>query len=287
MSNDTTVSDDPLTATLLTEVTSGTLTLNLDGSFVYTPPENGSGTFTFSYVASNDVDFDTATVEIEVSPVNDPPIAVPDYYITNATAEESLIVAAPGVLENDSDVDSPGLTAILGDPADHGLVELAATGAFTYTPVFGFSGADDFSYFVFDGQTVSSSVVVDLLVDTTAPNSVDWIEPVGNGEILHVNGEAVHLEVEIDPGDTDVDYVWFFRWDALLLQFVEIGKDFAPPYEWELDTSGLNSEWNEIIATAHDAAGNVSPRERIWLFYDFQPRSWLPVVYFNADAPGR
>ncbi|HVG55746.1 MAG TPA: Ig-like domain-containing protein [Vicinamibacterales bacterium] len=61
-----------------------------------------------------------------------------------------LVIAAPGVLLNDTDPDSPkSRIRIVGvtSPPSHGSVVLnAATGAFTYTPVTNYDGPDSFSY---------------------------------------------------------------------------------------------------------------------------------------------
>ena len=54
-----------------------------------------------------------ATVTITVNAVNDAPVAVDDAYTTNE--DTALIVAAPGVLGNDTDVDGDTLTAVLVD----------------------------------------------------------------------------------------------------------------------------------------------------------------------------
>ena len=62
------------TAILVDDVSNGTLTLNSDGSFIYTPDAdfNGSDTFTYKAVAGAS-ESDVATVTITVSPVSDWP----------------------------------------------------------------------------------------------------------------------------------------------------------------------------------------------------------------------
>ncbi len=58
---------DFLTATLDSDVTTGTLTLNADGSFVYIPTTDFTGTLTFTYYAANwQMASNTATVTILV-----------------------------------------------------------------------------------------------------------------------------------------------------------------------------------------------------------------------------
>lgn len=77
LANDTDPDGDPLTATLDSGPLSGTLSLNLDGSFVYTPTAGFSGLDSFVYVASDGALTDTANVVIGVG-------AIPTYTLTIA-----------------------------------------------------------------------------------------------------------------------------------------------------------------------------------------------------------
>ena len=77
LANDTDLDGDSLTAVLNTDVSNGTLTLNADGSFSYTPDADWNGTDSFTYTANDGVlDSNVATVTITVNPVNDVPTAV-------------------------------------------------------------------------------------------------------------------------------------------------------------------------------------------------------------------
>ena len=53
LANDTDVDGDPLTAVLVTGPSHGTLTLNANGSFTYTPDANFNGTDSFTYRAND------------------------------------------------------------------------------------------------------------------------------------------------------------------------------------------------------------------------------------------
>ncbi len=67
------------------------------------------------------------------------------------------MVAAPGVLGNDTDADSDPLTAVLDTDVSHGTLSLAADGGFTYTPTSGYSGPDSFTYHADDGTDARTS----------------------------------------------------------------------------------------------------------------------------------
>ena len=70
---------------------------------------------------------------------------------TRCRAGARLRSALPGVLGNDTDIDSASLTAgVVTGPA-HGTLSLASNGSFSYTPTAGYSGPDSFTYRASDG----------------------------------------------------------------------------------------------------------------------------------------
>ncbi len=73
LNNDTDADGDTLTAVLVAGPTNGTLTLNADGSFTYTPAPNFFGTDTFTYVANDGTsDSNIATVTLTVADMPEP-----------------------------------------------------------------------------------------------------------------------------------------------------------------------------------------------------------------------
>ncbi|MCK5384561.1 MAG: cadherin-like domain-containing protein, partial [Alphaproteobacteria bacterium] len=58
----------------------GTVVLNEDGTFIYTPAANFYGTDSFIYAITDGTDTDNALVFLNVMPVNDAPIAVDDSF---------------------------------------------------------------------------------------------------------------------------------------------------------------------------------------------------------------
>ncbi len=75
--NDSDPDGDPLTAVLASGPASGTLTLNANGSFTYTPSAGFSGTDTFTYTAFDGLfSSNVATVTISVTPVSRPTTTV-------------------------------------------------------------------------------------------------------------------------------------------------------------------------------------------------------------------
>src|SRR6185437_14296273 len=164
LANDTDVDGDPLTSILVDTPQHGTVTLNADGTFTYTPAANYNGTDGFTYKANDGtVDSNVAAVTITVNPVNDPPAAINDAYTTDE--DTPLVVSTGGVLANDTDVDGDSLTSILVDSPQHGTVTLNADGTFTYTSAANYNGTDGFTYKANDGAADSNVAAVTITIN--------------------------------------------------------------------------------------------------------------------------
>ncbi|MBL9161809.1 MAG: tandem-95 repeat protein [Planctomycetaceae bacterium] len=193
---------ETLFASVVSPPSHGVLTLNPDGSFTYTPAANFFGVDSFTYTATdNTLTGNAATVTINVSGVNDPPVGAANSYSTN---EDTVLTinAAQGVLSNDSDPDGDALVAELAAGPAHGTIELNADGSFVYTPTGDYNGSDSFTYRVKDGTTISQPITVTLTV-----NAVND-PPVAVADSYTVNEDAT-LTVNVAEGvlsnDTDVE----------------------------------------------------------------------------------
>lgn len=84
---------------------------------------------------------------------------------------DSLVISAPGVLENDMDPESDPLATILGTGPTHGTLLLNADGSFEYTPEEGYVGNDSFTYRITDGLEESglATVCIEVLPLDPAP----------------------------------------------------------------------------------------------------------------------
>lgn len=181
LDNDTDDEGDPLTAVLSSGPSNGSLVLNTDGTFEYTPNGDFFGTDHFTYMA-NDGFFDStpATVTIDVTGVDDLPIANDDRY--GVLKDGTLTVGAgDGVLANDIDLDQDGLSVSFVQGPDHGNLAVNLNGSFTYTPEPGFGGTDRFTYKASDGTSDSDIAAVDIDV------LFDWQNPT---HAIDINGDG-------------------------------------------------------------------------------------------------
>ena len=178
LGNDSDPDGNPLSAVLGSGPSHGTLTLNANGSFTYTPAANYNGSDSFTYRASDgSATSNLATVTLAITAVNDAPTAADDAY---STAEDTTqTVAAPGVLGNDSDPDGPPLSAELASPPSHGTLTLNANGSFTYTPAANYNGSDSFTYRASDGSATSNLATVTLAI--TAVNDAPTVTVAAGG----------------------------------------------------------------------------------------------------------
>jgi VCBS repeat-containing protein len=199
LGNDGDPDGNQLRAVLGSGPSHGTLTLNANGSFTYTPAANFHGSDSFTYRASDGtLTSNLATAAITVSAVNDIPTATDDVYSTGE--DTALTVAAPGILGDDTDPDGDTLTAAVESPPAHGSLSLKANGSFTYTPAANFNGGDSFTYRASDGTVESSPATVTITVSAVndAPTAAADTYTTAEDTILTVNAPGV-LANDSDP----------------------------------------------------------------------------------------
>jgi hypothetical protein len=167
LANDTDPDGDPLAAALESAPADGTLLLNPDGSFIYTPNRGFRGTDSFTYWASDpSAASSTATVTIRVIPSSGRPVAENDSYTVGEDAE--LDVAAPGVLTNDTPPDNLSLTAEFVSGPSYGTLTFHSDGSFIYIPTEDFVGTDEFVYKAVDANArLSGAAHVTITVTAT------------------------------------------------------------------------------------------------------------------------
>lgn len=159
--------------------TQTTLVVLGEGTWTYDP---ATGLLTFDpesdflidptpivYVLTETITGLTDDAKVTVT-VNDPPIAVNNAYTTDE--DVTLTVPVNGILNNDSDTDTPAaqLTVSIVTTTPNGTLTLNPNGSFTYVPNANFNGTDVFTYRVSDGVSFSNTATVTITV-----NAVDDI----------------------------------------------------------------------------------------------------------------
>lgn len=246
--------DDSFTAVKVSSPSYGTLALNADGSFTYTPNNNYNGNDSFTYKAYDGMAYSTAaTVTITVNAVNDAPVAVGESYSTNEGT--TLTVGTPGVLKNDTDADGDALTAVLVNNPGHGSLTLNGNGSFNYTPTEGFTGDDSFSYKANDGSADSNIAEVTVTVDAVVEPPADAEAPTwpDGSAIRATNVTSSSLTLTWTAATDNVGVVTY----KIYQKGSYIGEvdDFTLQY----NVTGLSPNTMYLFGVeAYDAAGNYT-----------------------------
>jgi len=168
LGNDSDPDGDPLTVSSVTPPSSGTVTINPDGTLRYTPEPGFIGEATFSYTISDGQGgMATATVTVAVGVGNRPPVAQPDGATVGTAAVDIPVLA------NDSDPDGDPLTVTVVAPPAQGTVTINPDGSLHYTPPPGFVGEVTITYEVSDGHGGTAMATVTITVLGGAPAEGD------------------------------------------------------------------------------------------------------------------
>ncbi len=176
LANDSDANGDPLSFTLATTPSNGTVTVNNNGTpsntsddfITYTPNANFNGTDTFTYTLSDGKDTATATVQVTVTPVNDAPILVNAISDQRSITTQAFSLTLPADTFKDIDAgDSLSYSATLenGDVLPSWLTFDAATRTFSGTPNSTNAGILNVKVTATDSQglSVSDSFALDVL----------------------------------------------------------------------------------------------------------------------------
>ncbi|ENH2305398.1 tandem-95 repeat protein [Vibrio parahaemolyticus] len=177
----------------------GTVIVNNDGTVTYTPDDNYVGEDTFTYIVTSGGMSESTTVEVNVTPVNDAPVAKDDI----ATTQEDTAVTID-VLPNDTDVDGDKLSIQSASaPEAQGKVEIV-DGKLVFTPAENFNGDAEITYTVTDGQlTDEAKVTVTVNPVNDAPTiKVDAVESITEDA---VSTDTVVATLEVADTDTPED----------------------------------------------------------------------------------
>jgi len=245
----------------------GTVSFNgfgVGGSFVYTPDANFSGTDTFQYSVCPSTGGAPATrtcsgpaevglVTINVSYVNDAPIANNDEIPVNGTGS-SIVFTAADILANDIDADGDvlqvGTVSTLA-----GLAYNAGTGEFTYA-----GGIGTFDYQACDPALACSTATVSLPASMSESNITLIVE-------------------DTTPGGTGTltDYQWTVEED------ITYQPDPTSPPSYDVLALGFHKSYLPVVAQGHGAAEfaalALDPTKHYYV-------SVLPDDNGNKDDPG-
>jgi gliding motility-associated-like protein len=198
----------PLTAntTPVSGPTNGTIVINANGTYTYTPNANFSGTDTIVVsicdaglplpgVCVND------TITITVTAVNDAPIVDNETITTNEDTPATGDLTDAGDLDPDGTPLTANTTPVSGPT--NGTIVINANGTYTYTPNANFNGTDVIVVSICDAGLPLPGVCVNdtIFITVTAVNDA----PIVDNETITTNEDTPATGDLTDAGDSDPD----------------------------------------------------------------------------------
>ncbi|WP_057760383.1 tandem-95 repeat protein [Psychrobacter sp. P11G3] len=237
----TDVDDDTLTFALVSSTTNGSVIVNADGSYSYTPNANFNGSDGFTYTVTDGTETITKTATITVASVNDLPVSTDN--IIAATEDTST----EGQLEAATDVDGDDLTYALDSDASNGTAVVNADGSYSYTPNANFNGKDSFTYTISDSKggviTQTATVSVAAVNDT----------PVSENSIIGVAENITDIGVLTEATDVDGDMLTYTLLTEAENGIVTVNANGSYTYTPNTDFTGEDN----FTYTVNDGQGGL------------------------------
>uniref|UniRef100_UPI0025CE13BE tandem-95 repeat protein n=1 Tax=uncultured Pseudacidovorax sp. TaxID=679313 RepID=UPI0025CE13BE len=219
---------DRLTYSKGSDPSDGSVTVQADGRWTYAPAANYNGADSFTVLVDDgNGGRATSTIRLNVAAVNDPP-TVPDYTVITVGGV-ALTAQVTGV-----DVDGDTLTYAKGRDPQHGVVVVAATGVYVYTPALNYSGPDQFTVVVSDGRggTAVSTVTIDVGGVNYAPTVPDYAS---------TTAEETPVSGQVQGTDADGDTLSYAKGSDPRSGSVVVGNDGRWTYTPNRDFNGSDS----------------------------------------------
>lgn len=193
LANDSDPDRDPLQISTVSPPGHGSVAI--DGHNVtYVPAPDFYGADSFSYTVVDPAGAAaTAVVSIEVTPVNDAPLAAGDAAVVAEDAAVTIDVVA-----NDSDIETDPLSVISVTAPAHGLALVVNGREVTYVPAPDYNGLDSFAYTISDGS--GGQATAEVAIEVAAVNDA----PVAVGDAATIDEDTIGT-VDVVANDSDVD----------------------------------------------------------------------------------
>ncbi|MFH0211512.1 tandem-95 repeat protein [Vibrio alginolyticus] len=221
----------------------GTVSVNSDGSVTYTPNDNYHGADSFTYIVTSGGVSESTTVNVDVTPVNDAPVAKDDTAVTDEDTPVTI-----DVLPNDTDIDGDKLSIDSASvPSEQGTVEIV-DGKLVFTPAENFNGDAEITYTVTDGSLTDQATVN---VTVNAVNDTPVVESSITDQTLAE--DFTPYSIDLNTAFSDVDNV-----DSELTFSVSGNSNVNVSIENGIATISPTADWNgseALTFTATDPSG--------------------------------
>jgi gliding motility-associated-like protein len=198
----TDVDGDVLSYTKATDPANGTVVVNGDGTYTYTPNKDYNGTDVFTITISDGKGGNvTVTVNITVTPVNDVPVVTSPVITTPEDTPQNGTITV-------TDVDGGTPVFSVTTPPANGTVTVNTDGTYTYTPNLNYNGPDTFTVTVSDGNGGTTTVTIPVTVTpvndapvATSPNISTNADLPATGKVIasDADGDTLSYTVSTPP----------------------------------------------------------------------------------------
>ena len=218
----------------------GTLVINATGAYTFTPAANYTGPVPVAtYTVSDGTASTTATLTLNVTPVNDPPVANND---TASTPINTAVVI--DVKANDTDPDNAPAQLVVSNPVlsspAQGSVVVNPDGTLTFTPALNVTGPVTITYTLTDPSGLSDTATVTVNVGANTP-------PAGADATRTIAEDTPYTIAASDLGFSDAD----------LGQTLSGVRIVTTPTNGTLQLNGVAVAPNQLIPLAALNAGQL------------------------------
>jgi len=255
---------DTLTFTKNTDPSHGTVVVNTDGSYIYTPDTdyNGGDSFTVT-VSDGHGGTDIITVTITVTPVNDNPEGTD---VTITTQEDTAYNGTVTATDKDGDT----LTFTKNTDPSHGTVVVNTDGSYIYTPDTDYNGGDSFTVTVSDGHGGTDIITVTITVTPANDNPEGTDVAITTQEDTAYNGT-------VTATDKDGDTLTFTKNTDPSHGTVVVNTDGSYIYTPDTDYNGGDS-FTVTVSDGHGGTTTITVTVTV---------TGTPELYKSATKPVR
>ncbi len=193
----TDIENDTLTFSILDSAVHGTIS-GTPPVVTYIPNASYYGNDVFKFLVRDGSLNDTGTVNITVTPINDPPFAIDQLVTTGEDSLKQITLTA-------NDVDNDNLTFSLLDSTRYGIIT-GTPPAIMYIPNANYFGSDSFKFLVADAQFTDTGIVA---ITITSINDA----PVATNQSFTVNEDTSH-QITLSGADVENDTLTFSILDS-------------------------------------------------------------------------
>jgi VCBS repeat-containing protein len=219
------VDDEALFFGAMISASNGTIVIQNNGTYSYSPNSNYYGTDQFVYLVCDPFgECDTATVFVNVQSVNDSPVVSNDNIVIDEDGSMEINAAA-----NDYEVENQNLSYSLLGNSSLGNLILTPSGNVTFTANDNAFGSEAVTLLVCDSEGLCSES--SLIIQINAVND----SPIVNTEIITINEDATMTfdlnEVVFDVESSTLTFIGPESTEHGTLNFYSSGTFDYAPYE--------------------------------------------------------